>query len=132
MDALLVDIVPTGRWEDFETYWSCSKWGIKDWVGKKIPRNNMYKQCNFSIFWTAEALLETYKHTNNKEYLNWGQRTLDELLTHQAVWQPQSQVQKSWTLLPYLNEPLNQWMYTMNQHQKSYHQIPLLCHKKVL
>ena len=88
MDALLIEIVPNGRWEDFETYWSCSKWGIKDWVGKKIPRNNMYKQCNFSIFWTAEALLESYKATKDSKYLKWGQRTLDELITHQAVWQP--------------------------------------------
>lgn len=82
------EIVPTGRWEDFETYWSCSRWGSDGSVGKKIERNNMYKQCNFSMFWTAEALLEAYKITNEKKYLHQGQRVLDELLMTQASWQP--------------------------------------------
>jgi hypothetical protein len=27
MDAVLDEIVPNGRWEDFETYWSCSQYG---------------------------------------------------------------------------------------------------------
>jgi hypothetical protein len=48
----------------------------------------MYKQCNFSMFWTAEALFETYKATGNPEYLMAGQRVLDELLMTQASWQP--------------------------------------------
>jgi hypothetical protein len=51
-------------------------------------RNNMHKQNNFSMFWTAEALLECYRLTSNKEYLDYGQRTLDELLMTQASWQP--------------------------------------------
>jgi len=87
MDALLVEIVPNGCWEDFETYWSCSKFG-RDMVGKKFARNNMYKQNNFSMFWTAEALLESYRITKNKTYLAWGRRTLDELSMTQQVWQP--------------------------------------------
>lgn len=40
------------------------------------------------MFWTAEALLECYRLTSNKEYLDYGQRTLDELLMTQASWQP--------------------------------------------
>lgn len=88
MDALLKEIVPSGRWEDFETYWSCCRWGTPNYIGKKIERNDMYKQCNLSIFWTAEALLAAYKVTKNDLYLKWGQRTMDELLTFQAVWQP--------------------------------------------
>lgn len=36
----------------------------------------------------AEALLECYRLTSNKEYLDYGQRTLDELLMTQASWQP--------------------------------------------
>ncbi len=82
------EIVPTGRWEDFETYWSCSRWGSDVYVGRKIERNNMYKQCNFSMFWTAEALLEAYKTTSEKKYLEQGQRVVDELLMTQASWQP--------------------------------------------
>lgn len=88
IDVVIKEIVLTGRWEDFETYWSCCSVGTPEWVGKKVPRNNMYKQCTFSMFWTAEALFECYKLTRNKQYLKYGQRTLDELLMAQASWQP--------------------------------------------
>jgi len=88
MHAVMQDIIPGGQWEDFETYWSCSRIGSEDWVGQKIPRNNMYKQNTFSIFWTAEALLELFQITKEKKYLVTGQRVLDELLMWQAVWQP--------------------------------------------
>ena len=88
MDALLVEIVPTGRWEDQETYWSCCKFGQADHVGRKYQRNNMYKQNSMSMFWTAEALLATYRMTGNKRYLRYGRRTLDELSMCQQVWQP--------------------------------------------
>jgi hypothetical protein len=88
MDAVLVEIVPTGRWEDFETYWSCCGWGRDRYLGKKIERNAMYKQNSFSIFWTAEALLATYRATGEARYLQWGRRTLDELSMCQQVWQP--------------------------------------------
>jgi len=88
MNAVISEIIPTGRWEDFETYWSCCRIGTPDWVGKKAERNNMYKQCNFSMFWTAEALLECYLETKDKKFLDYGQRTLDEMLMTQASWQP--------------------------------------------
>ncbi len=87
MDVIAEEIVPVGRWEDFETYWSCSRLG-GDHVGRKFERNNMYKQCNFSMFWTSEALLESYRATGDKKYLELGQRVLDELLMTQASWQP--------------------------------------------
>lgn len=88
MDAVIREIIPEGRWEDFETYWSCSRYGAQELVGKKVLRNNMYKQNNFSMFWTAEALLECYRFTGVEKYLEYGQRTLDELLMTQASWQP--------------------------------------------
>ncbi len=88
MEAVIREVIPTGRWEDFETYWSCSRYGSQDLVGKKVLRNNMHKQNNFSMFWTAEALYECYRVTSDKKYLIAGQRTLDELLMTQASWQP--------------------------------------------
>ena len=88
IDALLVDVVPTGRWEDYETYWSCCGFGNRDMVGRKFERNNMYKQNNLSMFWTAEALLAAWRDTGNKKYLQWGRRTLDELSMCQQVWHP--------------------------------------------
>lgn len=88
MNAVTKKIIRAGQWEDFETYWSCSRIGSQDWVGRKVKRNNMFKQNNFSMFWTAEALLECYQLTKDKKYLSLGQRTLDELLMTQASWQP--------------------------------------------
>lgn len=88
MDAVLKKVIPDGRWEDFETYWSCSRVGAEDWVGEKVVRNDMHKQNNFSMFWTAEALLACYQNTKQLKYLDAGQRTLDELLMTQATWQP--------------------------------------------
>lgn len=82
------EAITEGRWEDFETYWSCCRIGTPQWVGKKVTRNNMYKQCNFSMFWTAEALLECYRITGCFDYLKLGQRVLDEMLMTQASWQP--------------------------------------------
>ncbi|MCC6699356.1 MAG: hypothetical protein IT365_27270 [Candidatus Hydrogenedentes bacterium] len=88
MDAVIRECAATGRWEDFETYFSCCTWGYPEYLGKRIERNAMYKQCNFSMFWTAEALLECYRATKDSRYLRWGRRTLDELSMTQQVWQP--------------------------------------------
>ncbi|MBX3015104.1 MAG: hypothetical protein KF832_26535 [Caldilineaceae bacterium] len=88
MDAVLVEIVPGGRWEDFETYWSCCGYGKETFYGRRLPRNGFYKQCNFSMFWTAEALLDCYRLTGEERYLHWGRRTLDELSMTQQSWQP--------------------------------------------
>jgi rhamnogalacturonyl hydrolase YesR len=88
VDAVAREIVPAGRWEDFETYWSCSSYGIDDLLGKKVARNDLHKQNTFSMFWTAEALFESYRVTGKREYLTLGERVLDELLMTQASWQP--------------------------------------------
>lgn len=88
MDAISANIISQGRWEDFETYWSCSRYGSEDLLGKKIERNNQYKQNTLSMFWTAEALLKCYNLTNEPKYINLGERTLDELLMYQSIWQP--------------------------------------------
>ncbi len=88
MQAVMKYNIPAGQWEDFETYWSCSRYGSKELVGKKVARNDMFKQNNFSMYWTAEALLVCYRKTGDRNYLKFGQRTLDELLMTQACWQP--------------------------------------------
>jgi len=89
LTALKNEIVYTGRWEDFETYWSCSSYW-RDHVGVKFRRNNVYKQCNLSIYYTAWAFLEGYLYFNNDEYLNIGKRTVDELLMYQSSYQPEA------------------------------------------
>jgi hypothetical protein len=88
MDAVLAEIVPAGRWEDFETYWSCCSFGKEEYLGRRVPRNGMFKQCNLSMFWTAEALLRCHLASGDASYLGWGRRVLDELSMTQQVWQP--------------------------------------------
>jgi len=39
MDAVVQEVIPNGRWEDFETYWSSSSFGSGDLIGKKVTRN---------------------------------------------------------------------------------------------
>ncbi|MCL3781851.1 hypothetical protein EMN47_15810 [Prolixibacteraceae bacterium JC049] len=87
LDAMMVNVIPNGQWEDYETYWSCSSWG-KEFIDKKIPRNNQYKQNTLSMYWAADALLKAYEITKNEKYINVGERVLNELNMYQAVWQP--------------------------------------------
>lgn len=88
MDAIIRNIIIKGKWEDFETYWSCSRYGCDNLVGGQVKRNNQFKQNTLSIYWTAEALLNCYKITGEPKYLEYGERTIDELLMYQASWQP--------------------------------------------
>lgn len=88
MQAVMDEIIDIGRWEDFETYWSCSRYGADTLVGRKVIRNNQFKQNTFSMYWTAEALLDSYEMTGESRYLDKGVRVLDELLMYQAAWQP--------------------------------------------
>lgn len=88
MNAVVDNIVYSGKWEDFETYWSCSRYGSDTLVGKKVIRNNQYKQNTLSMYWTALALMEMYRVNADKKYLQTGQRVLDEMLMYQATWQP--------------------------------------------
>ena len=88
MQAVIDHIIFQGRWEDFETYWSCSRYGSDTLVGKKVARNDMYKQNTLSMYWTAQALYESFKITRDTQYLRLGRRALDEMLMYQASWQP--------------------------------------------
>jgi rubredoxin len=87
INAVIESVLGDSRWEDFETYWSCSTFG-QDHLGKKFARNGQYKQCTFSMFWTAEALFWAWKSTREEAFLEKGRRVMDELSMYQAVWQP--------------------------------------------
>jgi len=88
MDVLIREVMPESRWEDYETYWSCSRFGSKDHLGRKYERNNCYKQCSLSPYWMAQAALACYESTGNESYLLAGERCLDETLMYQSSFQP--------------------------------------------
>ena len=87
MAALVDHVMPDSRWEDFETYWSCSRFG-QDMQGRKYPRNGIYKQCSLSPFYMAQALYTVWQTTGDKAYLSHGERCLDEMLMYQSAFQP--------------------------------------------
>lgn len=88
IDFILNETLPKGQWEDFETYWSCSIQWDKKKYGEKDVRSGLYNQCNFSIYWTVEALKELYLATNERRYLNKGEKVLAELSLFQSIWNP--------------------------------------------
>ena len=88
LEAIQYGPVLAGRWEDFETYWSDNAIGRETMIGTKVERNGIHKQNTLSMFWTAGAMLEAFRMTNHGEYLEWGQRVLDELSMWQQVWNP--------------------------------------------
>jgi len=87
MDVLVREVMPDSRWEDFETYWSCSHYG-QDMLGRKFERNASYKQCSLSPFYMAQALYACYEVTKDASYLAAGERCLDEMLMYQSSFQP--------------------------------------------
>lgn len=88
MNVLIRDVMPESRWEDFETYWSCSRYGSEDHLGIKYERNNCYKQNSLSPYWMAQAALACYENTGSESYLLAGERCLDETLMYQSSFQP--------------------------------------------
>jgi hypothetical protein len=87
LHAVMDRIIEAGQWEDFETYWSCSR-VFGNLVNRKIERNAQYKKNTLSMFWTADALYRAYTLTKDKNFISTGQAVLDELLMFQASWQP--------------------------------------------
>lgn len=81
----LENVAREGRWEDFETYYSCARWGTP---GARIARNGVFKQNTLSIFWTAEAFFQAWRVTKDRAHLAMARRCVDELSLYQAIWDP--------------------------------------------
>lgn len=86
--AFIESVVTEARWEDFETYYSCAPWGAPDLLGRRVPRNGVFKQNTLSIAWSAEACLLAWRATGDRRHLRLARRCLDELSLYQAVWNP--------------------------------------------
>lgn len=84
----LREVAEDGRWEDFETYYSCAPWGAPEHLGRRIPRSGVHKQNTLSIAWTAEAFLAAWRATGERAWLERARRAASELVLYQAVWDP--------------------------------------------
>jgi hypothetical protein len=85
---LLEAVTRDGRWEDFETYYSCAPWGAPELLGRRVPRSGVFKQNTLSIAWCAEAFLHAWRATGTGRLLALSRRCIDELSLYQAVWDP--------------------------------------------
>ncbi len=83
-DFILSEVVPSKKWFDYETFFSCSHKRIDfyDYKTNTPPQNTM------SMYWTAEALRLLFLLTEEEEYLRAGLKILDELCLYQQVWDP--------------------------------------------
>jgi hypothetical protein len=86
--AYLQAVAGEGRWEDFETYYSCAPWGAPEQLGRRVARNGVFKQNTLSIAWCAEAFLLAWRATGDRALLRLARRCIDELSLYQAVWDP--------------------------------------------
>lgn len=84
----LETVANDARWEDFETYFSCSRWGEDSQIGKRVARNGVYKQNTLSMAWCAEAFFLAWRESGVPTYGTLARRCLDELSLYQAVWNP--------------------------------------------
>jgi hypothetical protein len=84
----LEEVARQGRWEDFETYYSCAPWGAPEMLGRRVARNGVYKQNTLSIAWCADAFLQAWRRTRDERLLRLARRCIDELSLYQAVWDP--------------------------------------------
>lgn len=84
----LEEVAKQGRWEDFETYYSCAPWGAPELLGRRVVRNGVYKQNTLSIAWCADAFLRAFRATREARMLALARRCIDELSLYQAVWDP--------------------------------------------
>jgi hypothetical protein len=86
--SFLEGVAREGRWEDFETFYSCAPWGAPELLGRRVARNGVYKQNTLSIYWCAEAFLHGWRATRNRSFHRLARRCIDELSLYQAVWDP--------------------------------------------
>lgn len=87
---LTKEIISQGRWEDFETYWSCSR----EWEGKQYAvrdkRSGLYNTCNFGMYWCAQGFIALHEITNKDTYLDVGEQVLAEISLYQQLNRPNS------------------------------------------
>lgn len=81
-------ILPEGKWEDFELYWSCSHEWTKKKPGKIDKRSELYNQNTLSMYWTAMAYIEMFKIHPSKATLLILESIVAEISLYQAVWNP--------------------------------------------
>ncbi|MEL7265151.1 MAG: sulfatase-like hydrolase/transferase, partial [Planctomycetota bacterium] len=95
LDFLSREVIPQGKWYDYETFYSCAP----NWPSRQSPNRQKRKAINQPCEWsgqypinnlcighTAQAFLDFHRLTGDEESLRNGRQVLDHLLTFQQVW----------------------------------------------
>lgn len=89
VDFLMREVLPTNKWYDYETFYSCTQYGFKYPIDKmQDPHTLAYPNNNLCIYWTAELLKTLYEITSNEKYLDLGLYVINYLLLWQQIWNP--------------------------------------------
>ncbi|HVU22899.1 MAG TPA: hypothetical protein VHE13_02165 [Opitutus sp.] len=74
-------VVPLRQWYDFETFWSCSPRGPE-----LDPRSRQWPANDLALGQAVAADLAAFRATNDRAWLERGERLLDYLLLFQQCW----------------------------------------------
>ena len=84
-DYLIKEIIPEAKWIDFEQFYSCGKRPLffqRDIVQNQIARGNL------SIIWASEGYAALHRATQEKDFLEMGEKCIDYLSFFQCSWDP--------------------------------------------
>jgi hypothetical protein len=81
-DFVVRECVGPQRWDDYEVYYS----NVPKGEGAADPFSRQTAQNNLSMHFAAAGLLRLFQLTRNEQWLQEGERSLDQMLQYQAVW----------------------------------------------
>ncbi len=83
-DFIAREVVPRGKWFDYETFYSCSKKRLSLYD----EHTGTYPQNTLSMYWAAVALGLVFRATLDREYMELGRDVIDHMCLYQQVWDP--------------------------------------------
>ncbi len=84
IDYIEHEIIPENRWQDYETFLSCSRKPFSFYNS----RTAQHPQSTLCMLQAAHAFLELYIATLENRYIEQGKNLLDYLSLYQQVWSP--------------------------------------------
>ena len=84
-DRLIRDVLPRQLWTDLEQYYSCGAKPL-DFIGD--TEQGQPARGNLSTLWAADGFAALYRATQDKRYLDAGERCVDYLTFSQCCWDP--------------------------------------------
>jgi hypothetical protein len=84
-DRLIREVLPRQLWTDLEQYYSCGAKPL-DFAGD--TEQGQPARGNLSTYWAADGFAALYRATQDKRYLDAGERCVDYLTFSQCCWEP--------------------------------------------